>query len=105
MKHKIILMTTLLLSFSDLMAQSPIDNMLGLLKQPMTKPDAIGIYCIGYGLYKEETKKLMLTEDEKKMNQGIIFLLGDLRQVCMAAAANMLPADARKEANDELTKI
>ena len=94
MKCKTILVTTLLLGFSDLMAQNQIGT--------MPKPDAIGIYCVGYGLYRE---KLVLTEDEKKMNEGIIFLLGDLRQACMAVATNLLPADNRKEMSDELTKI
>ncbi len=98
MKCKTILVTTLLLGFSDLMGQNQIGK--------IPKPDAIGIYCVGYGLYRDigEREKLVLTEDEKKINQAIVFLLGDLRQVCIAVAANMLPADDRKKVSDELTK-
>lgn len=70
----------------------------------MPKPDAIGIYCVGHGLYEEEKEKLILTEDEKKMNLGIVFLLGDLRQACIKVAANLLAADKRKEMSDLLTE-
>ena len=95
MKCKTILVITLLLGFSDLMAQ----NQIGAIP----KPDAIGIYCVGYGLYEEEKEKLLLTEDEKKMNGMMMFLLGDLRQICLMVAQNLLPAEGRKEINDPLT--
>lgn len=97
MKCKTILVTALLLCFSDLMGQNQIGT--------MPKPDAIGIYCVGHGLYEEEKEKLILTEDEKQMNLGIIFLLGDLRQACITVAANLLAADKRKEMSDLLTEI
>ena len=62
MKCKTILVTTLLLGFSDLMGQNQIGT--------MPKPDAIGIYCVGHGLYEEEKEKLILTEDEKSLLQN-----------------------------------
>jgi len=91
------LVITLLLGASNLIAQNQI-----VITQ---KPDSIGIYCVGHGLYKEEKEKLKLTKDEEEMNVAMLFLLGDLRQVCMMVATNMLPADNRKEINNELTKI
>ena len=96
MKCKTILVTTLLLGFSDLMAQNQIGT--------IAKPDAVGIYCVGYGNYKEERKELILTEDENKMNKQILWGSVDTSETCGMAIANMLSTDRRKEISDRLTE-
>ncbi len=95
MKFKIMLVTTLLLlGASDLIAQNQIVT--------TQKPDLIGIYCVGYGIYKDEKEKLILTEDENKMNAAVLRNVDP--EVCMMVATNMVPVDTRKEVSDKLKK-